>query len=287
MTEFTKTKIHFALALLGTLFAIHPYIDQWQDEGFPLLDVVLKGEKLRVEHAYALTGGLLALSVYFYATSLLAERVSSRSERLGNYLYAIGILIFPLYGLLWLSYLGEEQLTEWDWLKSRIPAGPLKRIGEWVPVGTGVFWLVTWQFFAWRVRRRLSGHDQSAKVEQLANQELAALNQVRDMAVGRNYDLAVIQAWKALEARLGQVLLRRGIITTATDAQSLIDAACKAGIITGKNREQIEELRQQWNVAVSTQPITREAAEKALAAARDILSTIALPGDDKDKKPRL
>jgi HEPN domain-containing protein len=287
MTEFTKTKIHFALALLGTLFAVHPYIEQWKDEGFLLPEMVAKDVKLKVEYAYAFCGGLLALAVYFYATSLMTEHVSSRSERLGNFLYAVGILIFPLYGLLWLSYLGEQQLIEWDLVKNNIPAVPLKKIGDWVPVGVAVFWLLTWQFFAWRVRRRLGGHDQSAKVEQLANQELAALNQVRDMETGQNYDLAVIQAWKALEARLSQALLRRGIATTATDAQSLLDAAAKAGIITGKNREQIEELRQQWNVAVSTQPISREAAEKALAVAREILSTIALPGDDKEKKPRL
>jgi hypothetical protein len=284
MTEFTKTKIHFALALLGTLFAIHPYIEQWKDDGFPLPDVLLQGEMLRVEHVYALTGGLLALSVYFYATSLLTERVSSRSERLGNYLYAVGILIFPLYGLLWLSYLGEQRLIEWDLLKARIPAAQLKQVGEWVPVATGGFWLLIMLFFAWRVRRRLSGHDQSAKVEQLANRELAALNQVRDMETSQNYDLAVIQAWKALEARLGQALLRRGISTTTTDAQSLLEEAAKAGILTDKNRGQIEELRRHWNVAVSTQPISREAAEKALAAAREILSTIALPGEGKDQK---
>jgi hypothetical protein len=276
MTDFTKTKIHFALALLGTLFAVHPYIEQWKDEGFEFLDVLVK-----VEYAYAAAGGLLALAVYFYATSLLSERVSSRSERLGNYLYAVGILIFPLYGILWLSFLGERQLVEWAWLKEKVPAERLKRIGEWVPVGLAVFWLVTWQIFAWRVRRRLSGQDKTARVEQLASQELAALNQVREMETSQNYDLAVIQAWKALEARLGQALLRRGVTTAATDVQSLLDTAGKVGVITGKNRQQIEELRQHFNVAVSTQPITREAAERALAAAREILSTIALPGKER------
>ena len=55
----------------------------------------------------------------------------------------------------------------------------------------------------------------------------------------------------------------------------------------GKNREHVEELRRQWNVAISTEPLTPEAAEKALAAARDILSTIALPGEEKERKPRL
>jgi hypothetical protein len=67
----------------------------------------------------------------------------------------------------------------------------------------------------------------------------------------------------------------------------MIAKAGRAGILTGKSREQVEEMRRQWNVAVSTEPLTREAAEKALAAARDILSTIALPGSGKEKKPGL
>src|SRR5258708_19593158 len=107
MTEFTKTKIHFALALLGTLFAVHPYVEQWEHAGFSYLDY-----RLEIFHAYALTGGLLALTVYFYGTALLSERTSTRAERAGNYLYALGILIFPLYILFYLSSLGEH------WLRS-------------------------------------------------------------------------------------------------------------------------------------------------------------------------
>ena len=71
------------------------------------------------------------------------------------------------------------------------------------------------------------------------------------------------------------------------DAQSLLEAAGRAGILTGKSREQVEDLRRQWNVAVSTEPLTREAAERALVIARDILSTISLPGEGKERKPRL
>lgn len=106
MTEFTKTKIHFALALLGTLFAVHPYFEQWEHAGFEYL-----GFRLEILHAYALTGGLLALAVYFYAASLTTERGATGYERAANYLYATGLFVFPLYGLFYVSRLAK---TIWN-----------------------------------------------------------------------------------------------------------------------------------------------------------------------------
>jgi hypothetical protein len=282
MTEFTKTKIHFALALLGTLFAVHPYIREWEHNYFEYL-----GYKLEIFHAYGLTGGLLALAVYFYATSLLSERTSTRAERVGNYLYAIGILVFPLYGVLFLSSLFEIWLNESKLVAQWIPAERLSGVGPIAAAAIGIFWLLLSQLLAWRLRNRLSDQDHTAKVKQLAEEEFNALNQAQEMARGNHYDLAVVQAWKALEARMRQVLLLRGVSLNNTDPQTMIAKAERAGILTGKSREQVEDLRRQWNIAVSTEPLTREAAEKALAAARDILSTIALPGPGKDKKPGL
>ena len=34
MTEFTKTKMHFALGMIGTLFALHPIVERYPDLGF-------------------------------------------------------------------------------------------------------------------------------------------------------------------------------------------------------------------------------------------------------------
>jgi HEPN domain-containing protein len=282
MTEFTKTKIHFALALLGTLFAIHPYIERWEHAGFAYL-----GYTLEVFHAYALTGGLLALSVYFYATALLSERTSTRAERVGNYLYAIGILIFPLYGVFYLSSFLEGWLLESKVLERWIPADRLSGAGPIAALALGIFWILASQLLAWRLRQRLGDQDYTAKVKQLAEEEIVALNKAREMEQGNHYDLAVIQAWKALEARLRQVFLLRGVALKNSDPQTMIARAGKAGILTGKSREQVEDLRRQWNIALSTEPLTRDSAEKALSAARDILSTIALPSSGKDKKPGL
>ncbi len=74
MAEFTKLKIGFALALLGTLFALHPLLDRTPDLGFLYL-----GYRLEVLHAYALTSGLLGLCVYLYAVTLLNDHPHSWS----------------------------------------------------------------------------------------------------------------------------------------------------------------------------------------------------------------
>ena len=111
LTEFTKTKMHFALALLGTLFALHPFLEkqQFADLGFDYL-----GVKLKVFYVYALVAGLLAFTVYCYAVALLRERADSLLERLGNYAYAVAVLVVPVYGGLYGStWLAERFQQEY------------------------------------------------------------------------------------------------------------------------------------------------------------------------------
>ena len=48
MAEFTKLKIGFALALLGTLFSLQPLLDRSPGLGFVYL-----GQRLEVAHAHA------------------------------------------------------------------------------------------------------------------------------------------------------------------------------------------------------------------------------------------
>src|SRR6266849_733390 len=100
MTDFTKTKTHFALALLGTLFALHPFFTRFENTGFLYL-----GYELRLADVYALIAGLLALAVYCYGLGLISERSHSWLEKLGNYSYALAIMVLPLYGGVYLSSL--------------------------------------------------------------------------------------------------------------------------------------------------------------------------------------
>jgi hypothetical protein len=179
MTEFTKLKIGFALALLGTLFALHPLLDRWPDLGFVYL-----GYRLQVAHAYALTSGLLGLCVYLYAVTLLSDRPHSWGERTGNSIYALAVLVLPIYGGLFLSALLAEKvaLTHVAW------AAPV------VATGFGFGWIALTQVFAWRIRRRLGEQDRVSKMDQLASQEARSLDQARELFANDHYDLSVVEA---------------------------------------------------------------------------------------------
>src|SRR3954453_13496000 len=166
MTEFTKLKISFILALMGTLFALHPFIDRFSDRGFTYL-----GYDLKVFYAYSLTAGLLSLCVYSYAVTLLSERPHSWCERTGNSTYALAVLVVPVYAGLFLSAKLADRvaLTHVAW------AAPA------VAVGLGFGWVALSQLVAWRIRRRLGEQDRSSKVAQLAKQEGESLNQARSL----------------------------------------------------------------------------------------------------------
>src|SRR5205814_235950 len=90
----------------------------------------------------------------------------------------------------------------------------------------------------------------------------------------RHFDLAVVEAWRAIEARLGQVLLSRRIIPPTDRPHALFELATRKGILREPALSVLEDLRRHWNIAVGTDPLTREAASEALSAARHILATV-------------
>jgi HEPN domain-containing protein len=259
MTEFTKLKIGFALALLGTLFALHPLLDRWPDLGFEYL-----GYRLQVAHAYALTSGLLGLCVYLYAVTLLSDRPHTWGERTGNSIYALAVLVLPIYGGLFLSAALAEKvaLTHVAW------AAPV------VAVGFGFGWIALTQVFAWRIRRRLGEQDRFSKMEQLASQEARSLDQARALLASDHYDLSVVEAWRALEARLRQALLSRRFATNSQDPQAVIRAAIRKGLLKEPTIGLVEAMKRHWSIAISTDPLPREAAVEALGAVRYILSIL-------------
>lgn len=261
MTDFTKTKISFALALLGTLFALHPFLERYAEWGFLYLDYDLK-----IWYPVAITAGLLALTVYCFAIALVSERVHGFMERLGNYAYAIAVMIGPLYAGLFLA----------SRLADALEASHLAWAAPGVALGVGIGWLVLSQIVAWFFRGRLSEEDRAAKTRQWADQEMAALNRAREMFQSQHYDLSVIEAWRAIEARLRRVLLARGIRSGGESPQQMIDAAVRYKLVPEKSLELLHELRKQWNVAVSFEPLGRDAAEAAMNAARNILATISV-----------
>lgn len=268
MNEFTKAKISFALALLGTLFALHPFLKEYPDLQFEYLIEYLH-YPIKVSYIFFLTAGLLAVSVYCYGVDLVRERPSAWLERLGNTTYALAIWVPPFFLGLYLASLLEHQLE----------AGHLKmlaRLAPFITIGLGIAWVLVTQLVAWRLRRRLGERDRIAKVQQLHEQEIHSLGRAREMYASGHYDLSVIEAWRAIEARLRRVLLHRRIRRVAPTPEAMIETLSRHGLLHEDARRLLQELRHQWNIAVSVEPLTRESAEAALGAARKILATIQI-----------
>jgi hypothetical protein len=259
MAEFTKLKIGFALALLGTLFALHPLLDRTPDLGFFYLGYLLK-----VSHAYALTSGLLGMCVYLYAVTLLNDHPHSWWEWAGNSIYGLAIMVLPIYGGLFLSAL----------LAERVAVSHVAWAAPAVAVGLGSGWVVLSQVVAWRIRRRLGERDRASKMEQLAKQEAVSLHQAKTLFDGEHFDLCVVEAWRALESRLRRALLSRKVATRADDHHAVVRIAVKKGILKEPTLGLVAGLERHWAVAVSTDPLPREAAVESLGAVRYILSTL-------------
>jgi HEPN domain-containing protein len=261
MTDFTKTKVTFVLALLGTLFTLHPMITRFGEYGYDYL-----GVQLRLFHAYAVLAVLLSLAVYFYALVMMTERTHSWAERSGNTSYALAMMVLPLYGGLYSAKL----------LADRVGQSHLAWAAPAITLSLGVAWLAMSNIAAWLVRNHLTRRDRSARADELATTEMAALNRAQEMYSNGHYDLAVVEAWRAIESRLRRVLLLRGIAPRRRSPASLIDVAFRCRAINEAAKTQLEEVRRHWTVAVSVVPLTKPAAESAMAAARDLLSMVPL-----------
>jgi HEPN domain-containing protein len=262
MNEFTKTKMHFTLALLGGLFALHPFLEQFANDGFMYL-----GYFLKLSYAYVVFAGLLALCVYFYGLTLVSEKPHSWLERLGNYCYGLAIMSLPFYGGLYLASL----LADW------LGQSHLQWAAPSAAVGLGIGWFVLSQVFALFLRGRLGAQDRTAKIGQFARQEVKSLTDAQELFGHGHYDLSVMEAHRAVEARLRRVLLARGTVLPDGDSDALIKSAKRAGILNEQALTLLDELNRQWRIAVGTQPLTKEGAAAALSATRNILSTIPVP----------
>jgi HEPN domain-containing protein len=134
------------------------------------------------------------------------------------------------------------------------------------------------------LRRRLAEQDFSAKHDQLVGEEISALKQAKELFDHNHYDLAVIEAWKALDARLNRVLASRGISVPVDNPKAMLDRARKKGILREEAWKRVQDFRKHWNVAVGHEPLGKPDAQEALCAARDILATIPLPTEQEKYK---
>ncbi len=261
MADFIKTKLQAALALLGMLFALKPFIDDIQNVGFVVLDV-----RVSLLHALAGMAGLLAVSVHCFALDMLRARPFSLVERIGNTAFGLAILTLPTFAVGYgLTELGQLLANRFD-LPQLAWAAPA------VAGGLVVVWLVLAIF----IRLRLGRQDRNHQFDALTETESAALKRAQEMFDQGHFDLSVIEVWRALESRLRRSLLQRHVHGHYDDWDKLRDAAHAAGLLAKVPLTTLDQLRRHWQTAVGVEPLPRDAAADALMTARSVLATIPL-----------
>src|SRR5439155_3047405 len=94
VADYTKTKMQAALALLATLFALRPFLDDIQHVGFSFMDY-----RVGLLHTLAGMAALLGVPVHCYALEMIRSRPFSLIQRLGNSAFALAVLVLPSFGL--------------------------------------------------------------------------------------------------------------------------------------------------------------------------------------------
>jgi len=270
MTEFTKAKIAFALALLAALFTVSPILKDIGTTGYLFLGIIVQ-----VRYAYYVLAGLLAIAVYCYGVELISENVPPDAERAGNVAYALALLVPPLYVALFVvAQLGR--IAVW------ISESPIAPSIVQVLLGAVAGFLLG--AITSRFAKTLAEKDKSSAVEQLSKREVSLISRAGEMYTLGHYDLAVLESFRVIETSIRKALRSKDISFGGRTHIQMLKAAEKAGIIDPELLGYIHKIRRvRHRAAYEAEPISQEAAEDALALARKVVASLESDSEGDDK----
>lgn len=185
MGEFTKEKIAFAIGLLAVLFTLTPVLDLYGTTGFDLLGVTLSIYRL-----YLFMSAVLGLAVYCYGIQFTTERTLRPAVVAGDVFYVVAIVTPGLFAALFVIAKAADAVAP----IFRSPFfGTLLQNGLSVIAGVGAF-VASYLF-----RKRLDTKQRRAEAAKRELLEVAALRRAEDLFKAGHFDLAVVEAFKALE----------------------------------------------------------------------------------------
>lgn len=196
MNEFAKHKIAFSVAFLAVLFSISPLLKEIGHFGYSVFGVLIT-----INHLYYCVSIIFALSVYAYGIQFLSEKGIRAASTTGNAFYALAMTTPWLYGALFLVVLAvdtfENQITP---LILNVIVGVL---GAFIgAIGVRLVYII---------QAKLADKEQEATNESLSKEESLYISRALELLTAKHYDLAVIEAFKAIEASAKKALFDKGI----------------------------------------------------------------------------
>ena len=195
MSNFAKTKVGFALALVGLLYVIHPLVLKHGEAGFSFFGSVLEFQVI-----YYTMIALLGCAVYFFAVDYITEAPIGNAHRLGNYFYAMSLLFPPVFAFSWLSLKVAEGIV---WVSDSQMAGEVSKLVFTLLAGVGGL------LVALLISRRMNTRDRSECVQELALQAKVHLERAEELIEAGHNDLAALEGFRSVESALQRAPARR------------------------------------------------------------------------------
>jgi HEPN domain-containing protein len=210
------------------------------------------------------------LSTYAYATQFLTERDLHYPAIIGNFLYAVAVVSPGLYIALFaftslIGILGP--VLKSSTAQHVLIAGVSAILGA----------LAT--KMAVHLERALGRKEKKAATEQLEREEMQFLQRAEILLDAGYYDLAVVEAWKAVEVAARRTLLDRDIPSSPRPV--LYREIEKHQLLPNDLLVALRQIREARNNAAHARgPISKDKAQTVLASTTRILA--ALTSTDKD-----
>ena len=261
MTEFTKIKMAFTIALLTAAFMLQPLI-----QGIHVGDFNVIGVPIEAEYAYYAFTACLGLAAYFFGLELVTGKPVIFTQRVGNAMYALAILVPPAYGmLLIIGTIGDLVMTRLGLPYVVIIAEALLAIA--VGFAAGSIFVI--------VRRQLVERDAAASITQLGNESTIFLTKANGLFEAGLYDSVLMELFRAVEAGIKRGLLAKDVALHRVSTKELATVAEGQGLLTKEQLAHIHDMRILRNDVVHEgKSVTRDAAERSLQMTRKIITSL-------------
>jgi len=260
VTEFTKLKMAFSVALLAALFTLRSLFDRVSGYTFTFL-----GFDIELLLLYYLFAGALGLSAYCFALELLAGRSASPlAQKAGNTFYALAVLMPPAFIAVFLIAHASGRLAGWM-------GDPAYGIAFSVAMlllvaALGVYVLRS-------LGRAIGERDRSFTVNQLGDEEAASLTKATGLLEAGLYDLAVVQSFQTIETSLRRLLLARGVAPRRWTMKEIIATAQRHDLISDADRQVLHDIRVLRNGVIhEAREVDRTETEDVIDATRRVVT---------------
>lgn len=260
MTEQTKLKISYSLALLAVLFAISPLLPTFGDWGFDFI-----GIKLEIRFAYYLLVLLFAVTVYFFGIQLISERATHWVQRIANTCYILAILVPPLYLSLFILTKAANLIAT----VSKSPNGFLI-INIMSAIGGAVV-AIAGTYFTSIFSRKLDEKEKNSEIGEISNLESEILSRAEQFLRDGHHDFVIIECFKIVELAIRKALVQESISFRHT-MRDMLREAQRHSIIPPSTISLIDEIRIVRNkVTHSSEAAGKDAAQSVLDSTKEIL----------------